>query len=47
MQAITWTRESHGLFDFEGVETEKKFFKLKGNSRIFRYESDVQVRCEE
>ena len=47
MQAITWTRESHGLFDFEGVETEKKSFKFKGNSRIFRYESDVQVRCEE
>ena len=40
----TWTRESHGLYDFEGTEVEYKFFKMKGNLRISRTESDVQIR---
>jgi hypothetical protein len=27
----SWTRESHGLYDFEGTEIETKTYKLKGN----------------
>ena len=46
IRTITWTRESHGLFDFEVKESERKLFekkqfKLKGSHRIFRAESDV------
>ena len=43
INATTWTRESHGLFDFEGVEIERKTFKVRGNLRITRDESDVQI----
>ena len=43
IRATTWTRESHGLYDFEGTETERKLFKVKGNHRVFRVESDVRL----
>ena len=39
--STTWTRESHGLFDFEGKEIVSKQFRIKGSHRIFRTESDV------
>ena len=43
---MTWTRESHGLFDYEVKESERKLFekkqfKVKGTHRVFRNESDV------
>ena len=46
IRTITWTRESHGLFDFEVKENERKLFekkqfKIKGNQRVYRAESDV------
>ena len=36
IKTITWTRESHGLFDFEVKESERKLyekkqFKIKGS----------------
>lgn len=48
IRTITWTRESHGLFDFEVKESERKLyekkqFRIKGNHRVFRSESDVTV----
>ena len=47
INSVTWTRESHGLFDFEGTEIEKKHFRVRGNQRISRYESDVQISATE
>ena len=47
LKTTTWTRESHGLFDYEVKESErkvlfeKKQFKLKGTHRIYRAESEV------
>lgn len=46
IRTITWTRESHGLFDFELKESERKLyerkqFRIKGSHRIFRAESEV------
>ena len=46
IRTITWTRESHGLFDFEVKESERKLFekkqfKIKGSHRIYRHESEV------
>ena len=29
VRTITWTRESHGLFDFEVKESERKLFEKK------------------
>ena len=29
IRTITWTRESHGLFDFEVKESERKLFEKK------------------
>ena len=47
IRATTWTRESHGLFDFEGTEIERKQFKIKGHHRVFRIESDVKMELVE
>ena len=47
IQTSTWTRESHGLYDFEGVEIERKSFRVKGNQRVFRHESEVEIRATE
>lgn len=46
IKTITWTRESHGLFDYEIKENdaklfEKKQFRFKGSHRVFRAESNV------
>ncbi len=43
----TWTRESHGLYDYEGTEVQFKYFQVKGNLRISRTESEVQIRQTE
>jgi len=47
IQTSTWTRESHGLYDFEGEEIERKFFKVKGNQRVFRYENEVEIKLSD
>ena len=52
IRTITWTRESHGLFDFEVKESErklfeKKMFKIKGSHQILRKESEVTTRVAE
>lgn len=51
IRCITWTRESHGLFDFEVKESErklyeKKLFRIKGHHRVYRAESDVSFDLE-
>ena len=46
-KTVTWTRESHGLFDFEGQDIVKKQFKIKGSHRIFREENKVEVEGAE
>ena len=41
LSAETWTRESHGLFDFEGTETQHVNLRLKGSHRIVRHDSNL------
>ena len=41
--STTWVRESHGLYDFEGTEIERKQFKIKGSHRFYRAESEVNI----
>lgn len=33
IKTITWSRDSHGLFDYEGKELEKKQLKTKGTCK--------------
>lgn len=40
----TWTRESHGLYDFEGNEVNLKSFALKGTHTIARNDSTIYVK---
>ena len=35
----TWTRESHGLYDFDGTETQ---FKISGSHNVIRQEHTVR-----
>ena len=42
-KTVTWTRESHGLFDFEGQDIVRKQFKIKGSHRFYRDENTVEV----
>lgn len=43
IKSSTWTRESHGLYDFEGKDVQCKSFKVKGSQFIFRKDSEVDV----
>lgn len=36
MKLATWSRESHGLFDYENKNTSKKIVQVIGTSSIFR-----------
>ena len=53
IRAVTWTRESHGLFDFEQKESErnlylkKKFSGIKGTHHFFREESHLTIKAVE
>lgn len=47
VRTVTWTRESHGLFDFEGTEIMRKQFKIKGSHRFYRGENEVETAAVE
>jgi hypothetical protein len=42
--AFTWTRESHGLYDYEGTEVDKKQWTMRGNLRVCRDETYLSVQ---
>ena len=43
----SWTRESHGLYDFEGTEVERSAFRLRGSQALIRNESSVRAQTVE
>lgn len=43
MSTETWTRESHGLYDFEGNEVNTANFSIKGTHNISRSDSTIIV----
>ena len=43
IRTSTWTRESHGLYDFEGKDVQLRSFKIKGSQFIYRKESEVNI----
>ena len=46
VQSETWTRESHGLFDFYSTEIQKSQFTLKGTHNLMRQKFDVEAQKE-
>lgn len=41
--AATWSRESHGLFDYEAKHPIKKQFKIVQPATIIRRQTDVML----
>lgn len=41
VKALTWTRISHGLFDYESKQLQKKTLEVKKDCEIVRSEHEV------
>ena len=42
MRCVTWSRDSHGLFDYESRYIAKKNIKALNDGRIIRLNNDVE-----
>ena len=42
MRCVTWSRDSHGLFDYESRYISKKNIKTGQSGRIVRLNNDVE-----
>jgi hypothetical protein len=42
MRCVTWSRDSHGLFDYESRYIAKKNIKALTDGRIIRLNNDVE-----
>ena len=42
MRCVTWSRDSHGLFDYESRYINKKNIKTRVPGSIVRLENDVE-----
>lgn len=42
MRCVTWSRDSHGLFDYESRYINKKNIKTSQCGRIIRHNNDVE-----
>jgi len=42
MRCVTWSRDSHGLFDYESRYINKKNIKTGQSGRIVRLNNDVE-----
>lgn len=43
MKGITWSRDSHGLFDYESRHLTKKAMKTVDSVQIFRKQNDLEL----
>jgi len=43
MRCVTWSRDSHGLFDYESRYINKKNIKTSTCGRIIRLDNDVEL----
>lgn len=43
MKGITWSRDSHGLFDYESRHLTKKTMKTNGPSQIVRRSNELEL----
>ena len=42
MRCVTWSRDSHGLFDYESRYINKKNIKTQKGGKIVRLNNDVE-----
>ena len=47
MKGITWSRDSHGLFDYESRHLTKKTMKTSGAAQIVRKNNDLDLNSLE
>jgi hypothetical protein len=47
IKSETWTKESHGLYDFDNTEVNQVSFALRGSHIINRTDSTVMVQPSE
>ena len=43
MRCVTWSRDSHGLFDYESRYISKKNIRTTTSGRIVRLNNDVEL----
>ena len=43
MKGITWSRDSHGLFDYESRHLTKKTMKSQNPSKIVRKQNELEI----
>ena len=46
MKTTTWTRESHGLFDYESTYISKKQLKALSSAKILRIKNDIHLMTD-
>lgn len=43
LKALTWVRDTHGLFDYETLELNKNTLEIRGNCKLVRYGHEVAL----
>ena len=43
VEAVTWSRESHGLFDYESRHISKRCLKAASSAKIIRIKNDIRL----
>lgn len=43
LRGVTWTRDSHGLFDYESRQTVQKSFKTQSNCKLVRNQDNLEL----
>ena len=41
LKAVTWSKDSHGLFDYENNQYEMKKFQISSEAKIYRINNDI------
>ncbi len=47
IKAVTWGKDSHGLFDYENSYYDMKKFKISNNNTIYRIQNQVECLSPE
>lgn len=43
MRGVTWSRDSHGLFDYESKNVTRKSWVCQDPARILRHQNDISI----
>ena len=45
MRAVTWSRDSHGLFDYESRHIQKKNLKTQASGKMYRTNNEIDFQA--